>query len=95
MAATDEQVAANVASALADHDDAMIEAVAKSAALYSTAMDQTRKQSFDAAKESFESLLALTPQLEKAWIAYAQVRQLVSALPSHPVPTFSCHRAMC
>jgi predicted Zn-dependent protease len=91
MAATDEQVAANVASALADHDDAMIEQLAKSAALYSTAMEQTRKQSFDAAKESFESLLAITPQLEKAWIAYAQVSIMLHASAN----VGCCHRATC
>jgi outer membrane protein assembly factor BamD (BamD/ComL family) len=57
-----------------DHaiDDA-IEQLGRSAALYNSALEHARRQSFDTARDNFEALLVSTPQLEKAWISYAQV----------------------
>ena len=56
-----------------DHDAELIEQLGKSATLYTVALNQARQESFDSARETFESLLLFSPQLDKAWISYAQV----------------------
>jgi hypothetical protein len=54
-------------------DDDAIEQLGRSAALYTVALEHARRQSFNSARDNFEALLVLNPQLEKAWISYAQV----------------------
>lgn len=41
---------------------------------YETALEHTRRQRYDSARDAFEELLDKQPQHEKAWISFAQAR---------------------
>lgn len=45
---------------------------------YTRALALYRQQQFDDASQVFETVLEEAPELAKAWISYAQVRQVVS-----------------